>query len=95
MLKNREYLLGFCILEYNILTLRVDNMKFIYFGASFGLTMAASLYVCYQGGSWLDARFATEPIFSLLGILVGVVLSFKSLVDRLNLIEKMDKEKKK
>ena len=70
-------------------------MKFIYFGISFGITMAVSLYVCYKAGTWLDQRFVTEPIFSILGILVGVILSFKSLLDRLNLIDKMDKKKKK
>ena len=52
-------------------------MRYIYFGISFGLTMAAGLYLGYQGGLWLDARFSTEPIFTLLGLLLGVVVAFR------------------
>ncbi|NMA02472.1 MAG: AtpZ/AtpI family protein [Clostridia bacterium] len=68
-------------------------MRYIYFGISFGLTMAAGLYLGYQGGLWLDARFSTEPIFTLLGLLLGVVVAFRGLIDKINIFEKADKNK--
>lgn len=71
-----------------------DVMKYAYFGISFGITLAAGLYFGYQGGLWLDAWFSTEPIFSLLGLLLGVGVAFRGLMDKIIFFEKKDKNRK-
>ena len=70
-------------------------MGYVYFGISFGITMVVSIYFGYQGGLWLDQKYATDPIFTLLGVLAGVFVSFMSLMDKLKIMDKFDKNKKK
>lgn len=44
--------------------------------------------VMLRVGRWLDARFATEPLFLALSLLVAIGLSFWWLVDRLIRMER-------
>lgn len=63
-------------------------LKFVHFGLSFGMTMAVSIYLGFKGGIWLDNYFHTEPLFMFGGILLGIGVSFKSLLDNLKRIGK-------
>lgn len=63
--------------------------KYINFGLSFGLTMAITVYLLYQGGKWLDNRFGTDPVFMFLGIVLGIAAVFKRLIADL---KEMDKD---
>lgn len=51
--------------------------------AGLGMQFFASLVVFAYGGSWLDTRFDTSPLFLLLGLFVGAggsfVLSYRRL----------------
>jgi len=67
---------------------RYANLAF-----SFGVTMAAALLLGFYGGRWLDRRLGTEPIFMLVGLLLGVGLAFKSLLDELDALSKESKAK--
>lgn len=54
--------------------------KYLNFGVSFGLAMGIAIYLLYLGGSWLDARLGTTPLFMVLGILLAIVTVFKRLI---------------
>lgn len=55
-------------------------LKVVSVGLSFGATMIACLYFGYKAGAFLDEYLNTAPLFSFLGILLGVFISFKSLL---------------
>ncbi|MBO8168514.1 MAG: AtpZ/AtpI family protein [Thermoanaerobacteraceae bacterium] len=64
--------------------------RYANFAMSFGITMALSIFLGYYGGSWLDNRLGTEPWFLLVGILLGVAVSFKSLLAELQVLQKTE-----
>jgi len=69
--------------------------RYANFAFSFGITMAASILLGYFGGNLLDRKLGTAPFLMLAGILLGVGVSFYSLLQELYLLEKFkppDKE---
>lgn len=62
--------------------------KYINFGLSFGLTMAITLYLLYQGGKWLDNRFGSAPVFMFLGIVLAIAAVFKRLFADIKMLDK-------
>lgn len=62
--------------------------KYINFGLSFGLTMAITLYLLYQGGKWLDNRFGSAPVFTFLGIVLAIAAVFKRLFTDIRMLDK-------
>lgn len=74
----------------------VNYAKYLNFALSFGLTMIFCMLLGYYGGQWLDKYLGTEPIFLIVGLLLGIFASFYSLlaeIEVLNHTEKMLKEK--
>ena len=71
-----------------------QSFKLIYYGLTFGVTMVIFLYLGYKGGQWLDNYFGTENIFVLLGVLLGIVISFKNLWETLMQMEREGKSKR-
>ncbi|MBO6936889.1 MAG: AtpZ/AtpI family protein [Deltaproteobacteria bacterium] len=45
-----------------------------------GLEMAALVFVGVKIGEWADARFGTDKIFTLVGVLFGIAAGFWSLI---------------
>ncbi|MCR4440671.1 MAG: AtpZ/AtpI family protein [Peptococcaceae bacterium] len=64
------------------------SFKYINFGLSFGLTMAITVYLLYQGGKWLDNRLGTAPVFMFVGIILAVATVFKRLLAELKTLER-------
>ncbi|MDX9871694.1 MAG: AtpZ/AtpI family protein [Clostridia bacterium] len=62
--------------------------KYINFGLSFGLTMAITVYLLYQGGKWLDTRLNSAPWFMLLGIVLAIAAVFKRLFAEIKMLER-------
>lgn len=61
---------------------------------SFGVSMAAYIFLGYYGGSWLDRKLDTDPTFLMVGVLLGVFLGFYNLFQETKKIaEKKDKQK--
>lgn len=60
-----------------------DYSKYATMGISWVLTTGVYLWLGYRGGVWLDARWQTEPIFLIVGILVGMIMSVMTLVKEL------------
>lgn len=65
-------------------------LNYVHFGLSFGLTMAISIYLGFKGGLWLDNYLHTEPLFLIIGILLGIGVTFKNLLDNLKKLDKKD-----
>ncbi|MFZ7102112.1 MAG: AtpZ/AtpI family protein [Peptococcaceae bacterium] len=65
-----------------------SSLKYVHFGLSFGMTMAVSIYFGFKGGMWLDNYLNSQPFFMFIGTLLGIGVSFKSLMDNLKRIEK-------
>ena len=62
--------------------------KYINFGLSFGLTMAITLYLLYQGGKWLDNRLGSAPVFMFIGIVLAIAAVFKRLFAEIKMLDK-------
>ena len=67
---------------------RNNALKYVHFGISFGTTMAVSIYLGFKGGTWLDNRLNSEPLFLIMGIFLGIGVTFKNLLDNLKRMEK-------
>lgn len=67
---------------------RGNGLRYIHFAISFGSTTAVSLYLGFLGGQYLDSRFELYPIFTFLGIILGIFLSFKRLLEEIKFIDK-------
>jgi len=65
----------------------VDYARYINFAFSFGVTMVLSLLLGFYGGRWLDQKLGTEPLFLVAGLLLGVFVSFTSLLAELKVLE--------
>ena len=52
------------------------SFRYIYYGLSYGIAMAVTMYVLYLCGKWVDERFGTAPLFMLTGILLSIAISF-------------------
>jgi len=55
--------------------------------------MAITIYLLFMGGRWVDTKLGTEPLFMLIGVLLGVAAVFKRLLADLKLMEKMDQNR--
>jgi len=45
-----------------------------------GIELALSTVIGMLGGRWLDSKLSTAPVLTLLGLLLGVVAGFRSLI---------------
>ena len=53
-----------------------------------GLTLAASVLICFFLGYWLDGRLGTRPLLAIIGAFVGATGGFINLVRTLNNLQK-------
>lgn len=71
-----------------------DYAEYGSFGISWVLTSLVAVYLAHKGGSWVDAKLGTDPAFTLIGLIVGILMSFGSLVQQLQRIESAWRKKK-
>ncbi len=57
-----------------------EYAKYGSIGISWVLTTSIYFYLGYKGGTYLDQRFDSAPIFLLVGLLGGMALSIKTLI---------------
>ncbi|HHW07089.1 MAG TPA: AtpZ/AtpI family protein [Clostridia bacterium] len=67
--------------------------KYANFAVSFGVTMAASLFLGFYGGRWLDRKLGTEPLCLVLGLLGGAAMAFYSMLKELQALDKFNPPK--
>ena len=70
----------------------VTYARYANMAMSFGVTMAVSVFLGFWGGNWLDRRFGTGPWLMVAGLLLGVGIAFKNLLDELEIFTKPDKD---
>ncbi|MDA8126668.1 MAG: AtpZ/AtpI family protein [Deltaproteobacteria bacterium] len=49
------------------------------YASSIGIAMVLAIFGCLFLGAWLDRKLGTEPYFTLLLLLVGIVAGFRNL----------------
>jgi len=62
--------------------------------SSIGLQLAITLLIFVYGGYKLDIRYKTEPLFVVVGVVLGMGIGFYNLFKELSGIEKHEKENK-
>lgn len=68
-----------------------DYAKYGSIGISWVLATSIYFYLGYKGGTYLDARLNSAPIFLLIGLLGAVALSLRMLIS--DIIEMVSKSK--
>ena len=64
-------------------------------GLSFGLTVGISVYILgFLLGSWLDDKFATGQLFTIIGVLLAIFSSFARLIHDFMVLDKQSKQNK-
>lgn len=72
-----------------------DYAKYSNIALAWGIATIVYILVGYYGGSWLDHRWNTAPVFAIIGVVFGVATSFKHLWDDINEILEQEREDKK
>ncbi len=68
-------------------------MAHMYVAMQFGIYTAAFVFVALKAGTWLDLKFDTYPVFTIILIILSVIYSFASLINKMNLIDEHQKKK--
>lgn len=56
----------------------VKVMKALSLVTQLGLTIVVCIVGCTLGGRWLDGKFGTSPIFTIIFLLIGLGAAFSS-----------------
>ncbi|MCL4514558.1 MAG: AtpZ/AtpI family protein [Firmicutes bacterium] len=72
-----------------------DYARYANFAFSFGFTLVISLLLGYFGGSFLDRKLHTSPFLMIAGILAAIILSFKTLLAEVAVLDKAQADAKK
>ena len=58
-----------------------------------GFSLALPLVIGIAGGAWLDKRFSTSPLFTLIGLMVGLsIAGYTFYMDMFPLIKRKKKK---
>jgi F0F1-type ATP synthase assembly protein I len=72
----------------------VTTVQALAVASQFGITLAVSVVLGYFAGHWLDDRLSTGIIFTLIGVLLGLVAAVVNTVRLYNaLLRKTEPEK--
>jgi hypothetical protein len=72
-----------------------NAFKYFNFAISFGLTLAITVYLLYKGGTWLDGRLGTEPIFMILGVFLALATVFRQLINEVKDLEQKSNQSRR
>jgi len=70
------------------------GMRAMALASTIGLSLVIPPVMGYFAGRWLDGRFGTEPVISMIGLVVGIVLGFVEMVHILHQIEREERKPK-
>lgn len=68
--------------------------RYLNLAFTFGVTLIIAVLLGIYGGGWLDRRLGTFPAFMLLGIFLGVGISFYNLWSEFNSMMERRPDKK-
>jgi ATP synthase protein I len=52
-----------------------QDLRAVGVATGLGCSIVAALVLCIGGGVWLDSRFGTSPVLTLLGVALGLVVA--------------------
>jgi F0F1-type ATP synthase assembly protein I len=52
-----------------------QDLRAVGVATGLGCSIVAALVLCIGGGVWLDARFGTSPLWTLIGVALGLVVA--------------------
>jgi F0F1-type ATP synthase assembly protein I len=65
------------------------SYRYVQVAVTFGISTALRIYILgILSGGWLDHKLGVFPWFTLAGVLIGIFLSFKFLLEQLSIYEK-------
>ncbi len=70
------------------------GMRAMALASTIGLSLVVPPVLGYFAGRWLDGRFGTDPILSVIGLMVGIVLGFVEMVHILGQIEREERKQR-
>lgn len=71
-----------------------QGMRAMALASTIGLSLVIPPVLGYFAGRWLDGQFGTEPVISMIGLVVGIVLGFVEMVHILHQIEREERKGK-
>lgn len=66
-------------------------VRYMNFAISFGVSSIVSMLLGYAGGTWLDNKLGTTPVFMLIGLLLGIATTFLILAKEIDVLDKLEK----
>ncbi|MEJ5252939.1 MAG: AtpZ/AtpI family protein [Chthonomonadetes bacterium] len=70
------------------------GMRAMALASTIGLSLVVPPVLGYFAGRWLDGRFGTDPILSMVGLIVGIILGFVEMVQVLKQIEREERKER-
>lgn len=68
---------------------RFKDFKELGYYSSIGLSVSLAIFIGLFLGVWLDRKFDTNPIFTLIGLGMGIVAGFRNLIIAMNKAKKL------
>jgi F0F1-type ATP synthase assembly protein I len=70
------------------------GMRAMALASTIGLSLVVPPVLGYFGGRWLDGRFDTEPVLSVVGLIIGIVVGFIEMLHILAQIERLERQER-
>lgn len=70
------------------------GMRAMALASTIGLSLVIPPVLGYFAGRWLDKRFGTDPILSMVGLIVGIIMGFVEMVHILQQIEREERRER-
>jgi len=67
---------------------RFSNFRELGYYSSLGLSVSLAIFIGLFFGVWLDKKFGTNPIWTLIGLGMGIVAGFRNLIKAMNKAKK-------
>lgn len=68
---------------------RLSNLRELGYYSSLGLSVCFSIFIGLFLGVWLDKKFDTTPVLTLIGLGMGIVAGFRNLFRAMNRSKKL------
>ena len=68
---------------------RFQSIKELGYYSSLGLSVSLSIFIGLFLGVWLDKKFDTTPVLTLIGLGMGIVAGFRNLIRAMNKSKKL------
>jgi ATP synthase protein I len=68
---------------------RFKNIRELGYYSSLGLSVSLAIFIGLFLGVWLDKKFETPPVLTLIGLGMGIVAGFRNLIRAINKSKKL------